>query len=201
MLAAMQQLPELVPHPNVVFARGHLNGWSMQATNVVDGGPSPTINRMLCQVEREGVSVMTWRQGNVSFHFGGNVVRGGRGQRLLYSNLRALVIDGVGYEAERRTDGTLTDRYTDVAYPESQIVYSPTEFFFLAMRRQGSDLWLAASNLNNELIGARRLRIGFRAAETGPMLWIDVPMTGLPEALNWCQAAMTSPNALRLHPS
>jgi hypothetical protein len=202
MLAAVQQLPELVPHPNVVFARGHLNGWSMQATNVVDGGPSgPTISRMLCQVEREGVSVTTWRQGNVSFSFGGTVVRGGRGQRLPHPTLRALVVDGVSYEVERRASDELTDRYTDVAYPASQIVHSPSGFYSLAVRRQDSDLWLNLFDIGNELIAAQRLRVGFRAAEADPMLWIDVPMTGLPEALNWCQAAMTSPNALRLRPS
>jgi hypothetical protein len=202
MLAAVQQSPERAPHPNVVFARGHLNGWSMKATNVVDNGPSgPTISRMLCEVEREGVSVTTWRQGNASFLFGGTVVRGGRGRRLLHSNVRALVVDGVSYEVERRARDELTDRYTDVTYPESQIVYSPSGFFSLAVRRQGSDLWLNAYDIGNELIAARRLRMGFRAAEADPMLWIDVPMTGLPGALNWCHAAMTSPNALRLHPS
>lgn len=195
LLAAAQQP---IPTSSVVFARGHLDGWSMHATNVVDHLPSgPIINRMLCQMERDGLRVMTWRQGNVSFAFEGLVATGGRE----HGRVRALVVDGIRYEVERRDRGALTDRYTDVTYPESQHVYPPSGFFTLAVRRRGSDLWLDTGNLANELIEARRLRVGFRPTETGPMLWIEVPMTGLPAALNWCNAAMTSANASRLHPS
>ncbi|HVQ10074.1 MAG TPA: hypothetical protein VMS43_16745 [Allosphingosinicella sp.] len=200
MLAAAQQQG---PPSNVVFARGHLDGWSMQATNVIDHGPTgPTINRMLCEIEREGVRVTTWRQGNISFIFeGGAVPRGGRVNQLLHSGVRALMVDQVSYDVERRDLGALTDRYTDVVYPETQPVYPPSGFFFLAVRRRGSDLWLHTGNITNELIEARRLRIGYRHAGAGPMLWIEVPLTGLPEALNWCHAAMASPDALRLNPS
>lgn len=199
MLAAAQQ-PDRAS--SVVFARGHLDGWSMQATNVVDHGRSgPTINRMLCEIEREGVRVTTWRQGNISFIFEGSVTSGGREHQLLHSGVRALMVDQVSYDVERRDLGALTNRYTDVTYPESQLVYPPSGFFLLAVRRWGSDLWLHTGNITNELIEARRLRIGFRDGGAGPMLWIEVPLTALPEALNWCRAAMASPNALRLHPS
>jgi hypothetical protein len=198
-LAAAQQP---IRTSSVVFARGHLDGWSMKATNVIDRGPSgPTIDRMLCEIEREGVSVTTWRQGDVAFVFGGTVARGGRERRLDHGSARALMVDGDAYEVERRHRGALTDRYADVTYPESQTVYPPNEFFFLAVRRQGSDLWLHVANLGNELIEARRLRVGFRDAGAGPMTWMEVPLTGLAGALGWCHAAMTSPNALRLHPS
>lgn len=198
MLAAAAQPPASAPRPNILFARGRLDGWSMRATNVVDDDRAgPTINRMLCEVEREGVSATTWRHGDISFAFGGGVGRGGRARRLLHSDVRALVIDGVRYEVERRADGALTDRYTDVVYPRSQSVYPPSGFFFLAVRRQGSDLWLSAGNIHNELIGARQLRIGFRAGGSGPLIWIEVPLTGLAGALSWCHAAMASPDALR----
>jgi hypothetical protein len=200
-LAAAQQQP-VQGRSNIVFARGQLGGWSMKATNVVDNEPSgPVIDRMLCEIERNGVSVMTWRWGEVAFAFGGSVGGGGRERRLSDSNVRALVVDGVSYDVERRDDGTLTDRYTDIVYPQSQIVYPPNGFFFFAMRRQGSDLWLNANNLSNELLDARRLRVGFRDSDAAPMLWIEVPLTELAAALGWCHAAMTSPNALRLHPS
>jgi hypothetical protein len=202
MLAAAAQPPVPAPHPNVVFARGHLDGWSMRATSMIDDRPSgPVIDRMLCEIERNGVQVMTWRHGDAAFSFGGTIARGGREHRLGHESLRALVVDGVAYEVERRHRGALTDRYMDVPYPESQTVYPPSEFFSLAVRRQGSDLWLHAANIDNELIEARRLRVGFRDAEAGPMLWIEVPMTGLAGALGWCHAAMSSPDALRLHPS
>jgi hypothetical protein len=201
LLIAVQQPSTPAPYSRLVFARGHLDGWSMKATNVIDHGRfGPTIDRMLCEVAREGVSVTTWRQGDVSFAFGGSVGRGGRERWLGHGSVRALVVDGISYEVERRQDGALTDRYTDVTYPDSQIVYSPNEFFYLAARRQGSDLWLSVSDIDNELIEARRLRVGFREAGAGPMLWIEVPLARLPEALNWCQAAMSSPAALRLHP-
>lgn len=194
MLAAAQQP---VPTSSVVFARGHLDRWSMQAINVVDHEPSgPIIRRTLCQIERDGLRVMTWRQGDVSFAFEGIVATGGRQHGLV----RALVIDGIAYEVERRDRGALTDRYTDVTYPESQTVYPPSGFFSLAVRRRGSDLWLSAGNLTNELIEARQLRIGFRPAGTRPLLWIEVPLSRLRAALDWCNAAMTSPNALRLRP-
>ena len=204
--AAAQSAP--VPAPaamnNVVFARGALAGWSMKATNVIDNGPSgPVINRMLCEMERNGLRVMTWRHDDIGFTFGGpdgHVVSGGRRHRAGHGDVRALEIDGVSYEAERRNQGVLTDRFTDVLYPESQHVYPPNGFYALALRRQGSTLWLDSSDLNNELIEARRLRVGFRENARGALLWIDVPLAGLAEGLGWCRAAMASPNALRLHP-
>lgn len=197
MLAAAQPAPA---RGNLVFARGHLDGWSLQAINVVTNHPSsPTIDRMRCTIERNGLNVMTRREGNVSFLFSGSVARGGREHRILSSKVRRLEIDGVGYEVEPRYDGALTDRYTDVVYPESQNVYPPGGTFFVAVRRDGGDLWLRLDNVANELIEARLLRVGFRDEVGGPLHWIDVPLTGLPAALAWCHTAMTSPDALRLN--
>jgi hypothetical protein len=189
------------PFHNLVFARESRDGWSLQAINVFEErGGVPIINRMLCRAEREGVQMETWRQGGVSIMFGGPIRRDNRERILRGSRLRALVVDGIAYEVEPRADGSRTDRYTDVAYPDSQIVYPPDEMFFnLAVKRQDSALWLDISSLTDELIGAERVRVGFQVEDGAPLFWLDVPMTGLNGALVWCQAAMASPAALRFH--
>ena len=196
MLATTAQPPPSAPpdRGNLVFARGQTSGWSMQAFSVVDNDPSgPTIDRMMCEIKRDGLNVTTWRQGEISFAFGSTAP--GR----FHTDLRRLVIDDVAYEAQARAHGALTDRYTDVEYPESQHVYPPTQWFSLWLRRQGGELWLGLHNLDNELLEARRLRLGFARAAGAALQWIEVPLAGLGDALGWCHAAMTSPNALRLH--
>lgn len=203
------------PEPEVVFARGSQGGWSMEGrTVVVEGSPErpgfpatgPTIRDMFCLARRNGIAVSIPREGGLDLEIEAGVTENGRGRRLSAVDLRAFLLDGAAWEVQARSDSAFSGRFADVAYPGHEPRESDMMDRHLAVRRPPGNVWLPLGTLADDLLRARMLRLGFvetardPAGEEHPMIWIDVPLGGLAGALGWCQRAMASPNALRLHP-
>ena len=203
------------PAREVVFARASHGGWSMEGRTVVNEGyagrpgipgTKPTIEGMYCFAERNGLHVQLHREYGLSLWFEARVRDNGVEHTLRDTRLRALVLDGTMWEAHLRSEGDFATRFTDVAY--SGPGWGPANVYrSLAVRRSPSPVWLPLSALADDLLRSRLLRLGFRPGEhdaagreEDPMVWVDVPLDGLSEALVWCQRAMVSPAAFRLHP-
>jgi hypothetical protein len=200
----------------VVFARGSQGGWSMEGLTVVsEGHPArtdfpatePTIYGMYCFARRDGIEVSILREGGLGLGIEASVTENGRARRLRAFDLRAFLLDGASWEVRTLSETDFTERFTDVAYAEPERWGSGGNDRQLVVRRPPGNFWLPLSTLADDLLRGRMLRLGFRedvrtpdAGEEEPMVWIEVPLDGLAGALSWCQRAMASPNALRLHP-
>jgi hypothetical protein len=216
-LAAAPRADYPPPRPDreVTFARGSQGGWSMEGRTTVDEGypgrpgspgTEPTIRDMFCMVRRNGISVSILRGGGLGLGIEARVAENGRERRLRAFDLRAFVLDGATWEVHTRSPNDFTVRFTDVAYPRPELGPSHGQDQHLGVRRPPGNVWLHIGTLADDLLRARTLRLGFREdvadpeAWDNPVIWIDVPLDGLADALSWCRRAMASPNALRLHP-
>lgn len=213
-LAAPQGDP--APEPparEIVFARGAQGAWSMEGRTIVhEGSPArlfaatePTIDAMICGAGRNGLKVWVGRAGGLSIEIVGSVVENGRERRLRELDLRSLVLDGTMWEAQARSRHDFTERFSDVTYAEPELGFRQYSERTLTVRRPHLPVWLGIDTLADDLLRAHMLRLGFREQENSveleePMIWIDVPLDGLGDALSWCRRAMTLPNALRLNP-
>jgi hypothetical protein len=76
---------------------------------------------------------------------------------------------------------------------------------WIAVRRGPGAPWFSADVLANELVRARRLRIGFvehdrdPEPDEGPLLWAEMSLDGLDDALAWCNEAMNGERARLFH--
>ncbi|HVQ10075.1 MAG TPA: hypothetical protein VMS43_16750 [Allosphingosinicella sp.] len=208
--------PPPPPEPEVIFARGSRGSWSMEGrTVIVLGSPEtpdfsatePTIRDMFCLARRNGIKVSVLREGGLDLEIEAGIIENGRERRLSAVDLRALLLDGAAWEVKTRSESEFSGRLADVVYPDREPESAATTDRHLAVRRPPGNVWLPLGTLADDLLRARMLRLGFReevrdpdAGEEDPMVWIDVPLDGLAGALSWCQRAMASPNALRLHP-
>lgn len=215
--AAQADNPPPQPEREVVFARGSQGGWSTEGiTIVVEGHPAwdtlpatePTIRDMVCYARRNGLIVSIGRENGVGLGIEASVTENGRPRRLREFDLRTFMLDGATWEVRTLSENDFTERFIDVAYAEPEHGGSGIQDRHLGVRRPPGNVWLPIYVLADDLLRGRMLRLGFREEvrdpeaerEEDPMIWIDVPLGGLSEALSWCQAAMASPNALRLHP-
>ena len=205
----------------IVFARGFQDGWALAArTNVNQGPRLPTIRSITCEIERNGLTVYTGRDGGIFIRISGETLL--EEDPFDFSNIRWIVLDDVRYEA-RWGDRDHPRHFTDVDYPpppsQGDVVSehssnSPksaprkrtvrtvtvVRSGFLAVRRGPGDYWQDVEALGNELLQSRRMRIGFREDDETELAWFEVPLDGLRPALDWCQRVMASERALRLHP-
>lgn len=206
-----------VPH-FVTIDETVLNGWELKAETYVEEFMSrPQIGGTYCDAKRNGLSLRAFRDGGFSMMVRGTHPDDEDGEDFGFTNVEALVIDGVRYEA-RWGGRDPPFRFTDVDYPpparpdpvppgillsvvpEMKVLYG-----FLLVRRPGEVEYYGLDALVDEMLRARRLRIAFRRSTydhgtEGPQLWVDVPLQGLAPALAWCRKAMASPRALLLHP-
>jgi hypothetical protein len=208
--------PPLRHDPEIVFARGSQGGWSMEGRTAVREGytgrpgipaTESTIRGMYCFARRRGIQVSIRREGGLGIDIQGSVTEEGRERRLRAFDLRAFVLDGTAFQVQTRSRNDFTERFTDAAYAEPELGPSNVKDRQLGVRRAPGVVWLPISTLADDLLHARMLRLGFREevedpdAWDTPMIWIDVPLDGLGDALSWCRMAMASPNALRFHPA
>lgn len=206
------------PDREVVFARGAQGPWSMEGRSVIDEGypgrdgnpgEEPTIHSIYCSAKRNGIAVEISRDPHLGLVIDAAVTRNGREHRLSPFDLRVIILDGATWEVRSMSDTDYTERFSNVVYAGPEEDHRGSNIRQVAVRRPPGDVWLPVSTLADELPGAILLRLGFREEENAeaqpvdddPLIWIDVPLDGLGEALGWCQRAMASPNALRLNPT
>lgn len=213
--AAPQADDQDPPQREVTFARGSHLGWSMEGRTVVgEGDPGrpgfpriePTISEMYCLAKRNGIRADISREGGLTLVVEARVGDSGRERTLREDRLRAVLLDGTMWEVRLLSEGDFATQFTDVAYSGPDL--GPGNVYRnLAVRRPPGPVWLPLHTLADDLLRSRLLRLGFSPAENPemgrqeePTIWVDVPLEGLTEALVWCQRAMASPAALRLHP-
>ena len=204
--------PERIPR-EVELGETEVASWQVHSWIVVNRSEDlPLIDSVACELEREGIRLQTFR-------FGGIEIIPEGADEFDAHEMRAIALDQTVWEYRFRQWNPLDDRFADVAYPplpepidrcaglsSHYIIHygcgTPVEIGARQVRGAPHEPWLHVSTLANELLGARHLRLGYRAegaVEQIPLHWVEVPLDGLAEARAWCDSAMNSEAARRLH--
>ncbi|HEV7658535.1 MAG TPA: hypothetical protein VGO55_01695 [Allosphingosinicella sp.] len=222
--AAQPAAPAAAPAPpaqrerlprEVIFARARQNGWRLEAkTEVDDVGGFPIIENAYCEIKRSGLAITTWGDSGLWVRFGDTSVEPGLGFRDRH--MKRIALDNVVWDYRWSPSSYDRSHFRNVIYPplpdpcggrrgHDIILYGcggNVTSFSQGIRRRAGRPWLAPELLGNEFLGARRLRIGFQDPDgdgRGPMLWAEIPLTGLREAIRWCRGALASEGARRFH--
>jgi hypothetical protein len=201
---------------HVIFARTRQNGWRLEAiTDVDDVGGFPIIESAYCEIKRSGLAITTWGDAGLWVRFGDTTVEPGLGFRD--RDIKRIAFDDVVWDYRWSPAAYDSNQFRNIAYPplpdpcggrrgHDIILYGcggEVTSFSLAIRRRAGRPWLAPELLGNEFLGARRLRIGFQDPDhshgRGPILWAEIPLTGLREAIGWCRGALASDAARRFN--
>lgn len=213
--AAAATPPEDLPR-RVIFARTRQDGWRLEAKTEVDAVAGlPIIESAYCEIKRGGLAITTWLDAGLWIRLGDTSVRPDLGFQP--DNIRLVALDDTVWTYRWRRVGYADDHFRNIAYPpppdpcggrrgHSIILYGCNSALSSnrAMRRRAGRPWLAPELLANEFLGARMLRIGFQDPEgpersAGPLLWAEIPLTGLDRAIAWCRGALASEGARRFH--
>jgi len=215
--AAQPADPQAAPAParrddlprHVIFARTMLNGWRLEArTDVDDVGGFPIIEGAYCEMKRSGLAITTWLDAGLWIRLGDTSAEPSLGFRN--ENIRRIVLDDKAWEYRWRRTRYERDHFRNLTYPPPPdpcgTLYGCGGAFSYdqAIRRRPGQPWLAPELLGNEFLRARMLRIGFQDPDApdgrpGPMLWAEIPLTGLGRAIAWCRSALGSAAARRFH--
>jgi hypothetical protein len=208
--------PEDLPR-RVVFARTWLDGWRIEAKTDVDTvGGFPIIENAYCEMKRSGLAITTWLDAGLWIRLGDDSVEPDLEFRP--ENIRRIGLDDRIWEYHWVRTGYDRDQFLNIAYPpppdpcggrrgHSVILYGcpgGVVSFNQGIRRRAGQPWLARELLANHFLRARMLRIGFQDPEqpegrAGPLLWAEIPLTGLARAIAWCRGELRSEGARRLH--
>lgn len=189
----------------VIFARTMLEGWRVEAlTDVDDVGGFPVIGSAFCELKRSGLMLTTWGATGLTVRFGDNSVEPELGFEA--RQIRRIEIDDAAWDYRDIDTRPGVDQFSNVAYRPWPPCYGclTARSASVGMRRRAQDPSFSPGAFANTLLGARMLRIGFQHKDehdrlVPPMLWAEVPLTGLDGAISWCRAALASEGAHRFH--
>jgi hypothetical protein len=217
-LAASLPAPREPLPREVIFARARLAGWRVEArTDVEEVAGLPTIGGVHCEIARSGLKLVTWREGGLTIEIGYS----GEDPELDIErgDIHRIALDERVWEFRHLRLHGDQDGFSNVRYPPfpdpcagmsshqiivygcgADVVYAWSE----GIRRRPGQPWLGTGLLADELLRARVLRIGFRQPDRDdgaarPLLWAEVPLTGLDRAIGWCRSAFESEAARRFH--
>jgi hypothetical protein len=201
--AAAPALPANVPQ-RVIFARAMLDGWRLEAiTDVATVAGLPMIDSSFCEMKRSGLALTTWADGGLAIDFGDHSVDPELGFEK--RQIRRIAIDEAVWDFRQREGEGNRYRFVDVTYRPLPPCYGCIEArsYTRGLRRRAGDPWLPPDVVSNVLARGRMLRIGFQQEDDDerlvpPMLWAEVPLTGLDRAIAWCRTALASDAARRL---
>lgn len=190
----------------VHFAKARIGVWETDAVTFSDGGDIPLVREIHCVVRTNGVALWMRRTGEVIVDIRGisEVDASGSGQDFTALNVSAITIGGETWEAKPVAVNALSYRFTDVPYPPAPGDGLVLTYFqgYSAVRRPGGP-WFKADILADRLSRAASVDIsyGVRSEDrkTESIRHFYAPLTGLSEAMLWCQTQMTSEAALRIH--
>jgi hypothetical protein len=208
--------PEDLPR-RVIFARTRQDGWRLEAkTDIDEVAGLPIIESAYCEMKRSGLSVTTWIDAGLWIRFGDSAVEPDLDFRP--ENIRRIGLDDRIWEYRSVRTGYDRDQFRNIAYPpppdpcggrrgHNLILYGCPIGVISSdqgIRRRAGRPWLAPELLANDFLRARTLRIGFQDPEApegraGPMLWAEIPLTGLTRAIAWCRGVLASEGARRFH--
>lgn len=201
---ATPALPDRLPR-RVISARERVAGWRLEAyTDVHEVGGYPMIARSLCEMTRSGLKLATWPDGGLEVNLADNSEE----PELDFEreDIRRIALDDDAWEYRWERLDERFNQFSNVAYPPPApcpgcipVIHSSER-----LRRPGGP-WFSRDMLANHFLRARTLRIGFQVRDRnddrvpGPMLWAEIPLGGLGEALGWCRSALGSEAARRFH--
>jgi hypothetical protein len=203
LLVALQPVPpdEQIPG-QLIFARLDLGGWHIEATTSVADTTPPTVSQIWCEASRPGIAVVLDRTGRTRVTIARNAdTDGGDEANTSFAplNITGIRVGAADYRTRAVDTQHGPHRFTDVAYPEHEILLSSFGGY-VAVRRRSGDPWLPLDAHLAELMAARNLRVTYQPdnRETGTRATYVIPLNGLSAALARCQAEITSPFAYRL---
>jgi hypothetical protein len=201
--------PEGRPETIEIGAR-RFGGWQAKAETEVDYGrvpgdsSLPSVREVRCQVATNGLTLRLDRLGEVGIGFGGDDPKANDEYNRSFStgSVRWIAIDGKRLQVKVVHTGYPRWKFDDVAYPrhDDDDVILPVFSGHLAVRSDSSDPWLHVSTLLGRLMRAHTLTIGHGHQIDGrvPRVYaVDVPLSGLRDALLWCQRRIDSAAAYR----
>lgn len=199
---AAQDIPERVPVGTARFG-----AWRAEAVTEVDqrqvegaDRPLPVVREVRCRASTRNMWVGTDRRGRFAVYFHGDGDTDDTNFGL--TDVRALRLGGVAWQAMAVQTLTFRWRFEDVTYPDREDVILPLFQGYLAVRRGPRHPWIEVATLLDELMAAPSVRIGFGRMideHIEPLTWRTVSLRGLREALLWCERQLHSDRAYRLH--
>lgn len=194
---------------SIEFARGQIGAWQVEAKSLVeDATGMPMRGTVSCDMRRSGVMLTTWREGQLSVYLGGYNLSGDQLELGVSPNeVRRVEIDGSAWDYRWLGRWREDSQFSDLDYPPAPHKYPPGWDIihypvmealsgWIAVRRGPGRPWFGADVLANELVRARRLRIGFvdqdrdPKPDEGPLYWAELPLDDLRDAFDWCSQAM-----------
>lgn len=200
--AAAQAYPD-----EVHFSQARIGVWQTDAVTVADDRDLPLIREVRCTMHTNGVQLVTMRTGEISVDFRGvwEVDESGGEETFGPLQVSAITIGGETWEAKPFAVNALPYRFTDVPYPREpgdDIVLTVFRGYS-AVHRPGEP-WFKPDILAERLTRAASVDISFAVWDKGgqskTIRHFYAPLTGLGEAMRWCQTQMTSEAALKIQP-
>jgi hypothetical protein len=178
----------------VLTVSGRQGVWRMQVfTKAHPEDSPPRIGYIRCTIRRPALVVSLGRTRGADLQVGGN------GSPVAEADVAAIELGGTVYEASLISFQRQL-RYSDIEYPPDQAP-PPAPIWtdiYLGVRRDSGDPWLPLATLIDEMLDAPSLTLRYRSG-TG-MRRLSVSLAGLRRAIGWCDTAMESDSARRLHP-
>lgn len=192
LLAAAAQPAAAAPSPEFVAGRTRIGGWMAEAVTLVNEEASPPlIDGHRCTIDGRGVHLVI---GSST----GRFEIGGAGTPFAAPDIAAIEVGGRVYEARMLRFTVPRARYGDVDYPPGHAdpdAGEPIEAQ-LGVRLRPGDPWLDAGSLLVEMFEVRSIGIRYRAA--GRETRTRLSVTGLGEAISWCERVFESDRGRRL---
>jgi hypothetical protein len=199
---------------SIEFARSQLGPWQIEANSFVEDETGlPMRRNVSCEIRRSGITVRIWAVGQLTVHLGGYNMTGDQLEVGINSNeIRRIELDDSAWEYRWLGRSREDRQFADLRYPPPPPKYPPgwdTIHYpimealsgTVAVRRRPGAPWFEPDALANALLRARRLRIGYvdydrdPEPDEGPLLWTEIPLDGLGDALAWCRTAMNGERA------
>jgi len=202
---------------SIEFARTQIGPWEVEASSYVEDETGvPMLGARFCEIRRSGIMLKTWREGQLSIYFGGYNLKSDLPELgIRAEEVRKIELDGSSWEYRWLGRWAKNRQFADLSYPPppgppanwDHIHHPIMEALsgWIAVRRGPGSPWFGADVLANELVRARRLRIGYVAddrdpePDEGPLLWAEMSLDGLGEAFAWCNQAMNGERARLFH--
>ena len=201
--AAAPAPPADIPR-RVISARTRIGGWRIEArTDVTIVAQFPVIDSASCEIKRSGLELTTWHDAGLGIHFGDNSMDPELGFES--RQIRRIVLDDAAWDYREVDSPANAFQFENIAYRPLPPCYGCllARSFTRDVRRRAGEPWVPPDLINNALLRARVLRIGYERLDENdrlvpPLLWTEIPLAGLGEAIAWCRAALASEGAHRL---
>lgn len=192
LLAAAAQ-PAAPPPAEFVAGRIRLGRWQAEAVTIVDSQSAPPlIGGQRCTVTGRDLRLVL---GGAP---GRELELGGAGTPFAPSDIVAIALGEDVYETRMLPLSAHRNRFSDIDYPPDHVdpeAAAPIEDW-LAVRRAPTEPWLNVAHLLPDLFEVRSIGIRYRSGDR--LVRTRLSVTGLGEAISWCERVFDSARARTL---